>query len=230
MPQKNKQILSARLSAVAECLGAGEVFCDVGSDHGYLPAYLLQKGLYRKAIVTDIHTKPLEKARAHLTKTGLSDRAVFCLADGVVPVLDEGASAYAICGMSGETIAAMIVNAAAQLPAGTRLVAQPMTHEEVLRKALYQSGFQIEKEVFVQENGKVFLILSALFDGVIRDADETKIAFGELDAQTLSPEKNAYLSAKKRALVTKLHGKKRAGLNTDREERLLSFLAGFMEG
>ena len=61
--------LSKRLKMVATLLGNGNVICDVGCDHAYLPIYLIESDAFSKAIAMDIRKGPLYKAIENITKT-----------------------------------------------------------------------------------------------------------------------------------------------------------------
>jgi len=60
--------LSARCEAIAGFVGAGERIADIGSDHAYVPLYLVREGISPSAILTDIKPGPLEKTRANVEK------------------------------------------------------------------------------------------------------------------------------------------------------------------
>ena len=54
--------LSQRLLAVADLASAGHCLADVGTDHGYIPIYLMEKGKYERAIAMDVKKGPLLRA------------------------------------------------------------------------------------------------------------------------------------------------------------------------
>ena len=54
--------LTQRLSAAASLVKGGGIVADIGTDHGYLPIYLIQSGKIKKAIAADIGKMPLENA------------------------------------------------------------------------------------------------------------------------------------------------------------------------
>ena len=60
--------LSDRLSIIADCIKAGETMADIGTDHGFLPLYLLESGISPKVIMTDISPNSLDKARKNFEK------------------------------------------------------------------------------------------------------------------------------------------------------------------
>ena len=64
--------LSPRLRSVAELVPQGAGFADVGTDHAYLPVWLLQRGVIRRAVASDLRRGPLERARLTAEKYGLN--------------------------------------------------------------------------------------------------------------------------------------------------------------
>ena len=67
--------LSARLAAVAALVEPGSRVADVGTDHGYIPIYLVQTGIADRAIAMDVRSGPLERARAHVDRTAAASTA-----------------------------------------------------------------------------------------------------------------------------------------------------------
>ena len=97
--------LSPRLRSVAELVPHGAHFADVGTDHAYLPVWLILHGVIDKAIASDLRPGPLERARETAEKYSVADRIDFRLCDGLTGLRSEEANAIAIAGMGGETIA-----------------------------------------------------------------------------------------------------------------------------
>ena len=65
--------LSLRLEKIASFVEAGSVVADIGTDHGYLPICLVQRGISPKAYAFDLRRGPLERARDHIAQAGLQD-------------------------------------------------------------------------------------------------------------------------------------------------------------
>ena len=55
--------LTNRLQAAADLVPVCESMADIGTDHGYLPIYLVQEGRVRRAIACDVNDGPLTRAR-----------------------------------------------------------------------------------------------------------------------------------------------------------------------
>ena len=64
--------LSKRLTAVAAMVSPGNRLADIGTDHGYVPIYLVEKGIVPSAIAMDVRRGPLEKAAQILKYTALN--------------------------------------------------------------------------------------------------------------------------------------------------------------
>ena len=73
MKDKKKIQLSKRLETVASFVEKGSRIADVGCDHGYIPIYLMGKGIIPGAIAMDVNQGPLMRARAHIQEYGLGD-------------------------------------------------------------------------------------------------------------------------------------------------------------
>lgn len=153
--------LSPRLRAVADLVPAGTKFVDVGTDHAYLPVYLIQQGVLDRAVVSDLRSGPLDRARQTAAHYGLTERLSFRLCDGLDRVAPEEGETIAIAGMGGETIAA-ILNAAPWTKLGKRrLILQPMSALPDLRGWLEGAGYAIVREVLCQEGKNLYTVLLA---------------------------------------------------------------------
>ena len=76
-------ILSKRLQAIAGMVPTGSVPADIGTDHGYIPIFLVQKGTVSHALAMDVRPGPLERAREHIESCGLSEKITVRLSDGL---------------------------------------------------------------------------------------------------------------------------------------------------
>lgn len=170
--------LKPRLRAVADLVRNGSVLADVGTDHAYLPAALLSEGVVPYALVADINAGPLENARATITRCGLLDRTEFFLSDGLKNVPVERADDIVIAGMGGILISEILGACPEVRDSGKKLILQPQSHDEDVRRRLFSDGFEITEEKACFEDDKVYICLSAVYTGVCRDTDRTTLIFG----------------------------------------------------
>ena len=61
-------VLSERLQEMANNIDKGEKVADIGTDHGYLPLYLYERGISPVVILTDVSKGSLDKAIENFTK------------------------------------------------------------------------------------------------------------------------------------------------------------------
>lgn len=165
--------LSKRLSVIAEMVPSCGVLADVGTDHGYLPVYLLQQGSVKRVLASDIHLGPLRKARETAEQFGLSDRMETILADGLQFPGSEQAEVITICGMGGETMIS-ILEAAPWTADHRRLILQPQSKLPELEEWLKDHHFSIDDARLCLDGGKLYLALSVLGGAAWkRNAEET---------------------------------------------------------
>ena len=158
--------LDKRLSAVAALVRRGSRLADIGTDHAYLPVYLVERGICPSAIASDIGEGPLDAARRTVAAAGLTREIPCRLGNGLVTVSSDEVEDVAIAGMGGETIAAILEAAPWVQDARLRLILQPMTHAEDLRRWLLTNGFAVLEEHLIRDNRHLYPVLAAEYTGV----------------------------------------------------------------
>jgi tRNA (adenine22-N1)-methyltransferase len=161
--------IAGRLCACAELVRQGAVLADIGTDHAYLPIFLLKEGIISRAYATDVNKGPLASAEENIRESGFSDSVTLMLCDGAAALADTDATDYAICGMGGELIAEIIDAAPHLKNTSIRLILQPMSKQPELRRFLYKNGFTILKECYSRDTGKLYVCFLAEFTGEERE-------------------------------------------------------------
>lgn len=151
--------LTARLQSVADQVPQNAAFADIGTDHAYLPVWLLLNGRIRHAIAADLREGPLNSARETAAQYGVSDQVSFRLCNGLADIAANEVDTIAIAGMGGETIAS-ILDAAPWTKEGKLLLLQPMTSFPDLRLWLQKNGYNIEKETITKEGRRLYSCLT----------------------------------------------------------------------
>ena len=148
--------LSQRLKDVATYVPKGAKLLDVGSDHAYLPIYLLEKGLITSAIAGEVVKGPYESALANVSASGFQDKIDVRLANGLAAFepADE-VTTITICGMGGRLIADILDAGKDKLTGVDRLILQPNKREDDLRIWLMENGKYYE--IMVAEAGHMSL-------------------------------------------------------------------------
>lgn len=171
--------LSKRLKLIASFVNEGSSVCDVGTDHGYLPAFLYQSGKCKSVCATDINKKPLESAKSNLTRLDAEEvRLILC--DGLAGVTRADADTVIIAGMGGEVISGIIERADFLRDSTVSLILQPTTAAKELRIFLAKNGFKVERETALSENGKIYSIMCVRFANEPYDISNTQSVIGIL--------------------------------------------------
>ena len=217
-----KDTLDGRLLSCADLVGAGGVLADIGTDHAYLPIFLLKSGKIKRAILSDVNEGPLMSARENVRDAGLADRCELVLSDGARGISDLSVTDYAVCGMGGELIARIVSEAPAMKRSGVRLILQPMSRQAHLRRALYSEGYAILEERYSKADGKYYVTFLAEYGGEVDMPCGEEL---ELGREAPHPcDKNEYvgfLLNRRCALISVIEGKSAAGKSADFERELV---------
>lgn len=97
--------LSKRLASAAGMITAGNALVDVGTDHAWLPVWLVTNGICPYAVAMDVRPGPLERAKQHIHEYGLEDRIETRLSDGLMALVpDLVPESGLVSGEHGETV------------------------------------------------------------------------------------------------------------------------------
>ena len=191
--------LSKRLQAVADLVTAGYRVADIGTDHAYIPIFLLASGKISGAVAMDVNEGPLERARCHVAENGLSEKISLRLSDGLAGLRPGEAESVVIAGMGGGLIIRILTEGAGALEHVKECVLQPQSEIEKVRAFLLEEGFLFIKEDMVEEDGKYYPMMKMAPPGrrtertcgTAETWDETELRYGRY----LLQEKNPVLMA-----------------------------------
>lgn len=199
-------VLSSRLKLLASWVQPGAKVADVGTDHAYLPVWLLLHGCVGSAIASDLRKEPLERAR----KTGAAygvEHVDFRLCDGLSEIRPNEADTVVISGMGGENISAILSKAPWTAYGAHTLLLQPQTRAENLRLFLSEHGYRIVREALVWDRGILYPCMEAV-------AGQETLSLGQLygGAKLLhDPLGERYIIAKMIRLQKAVAGLNQAG-------------------
>ncbi|MDO4298080.1 MAG: class I SAM-dependent methyltransferase [Lachnospiraceae bacterium] len=154
--------LSKRLFAVSEMVSSGFCLADIGTDHGYIPIYLIEKERIPSAIAMDVNRGPLERARIHIREHGLEDRIQTRLSDGLEKLAPGEADTVLIAGMGGMLTIRILEEGRDALESVQELILQPQSDIREVRAFLEKSGYWIDEENMIEEDGKIYPMMRAV--------------------------------------------------------------------
>ena len=197
--------LTPRLQAIADIIPAGKVVADIGTDHAYIPVYLVKNHLALRVIASDSRTGPL-RAAAETAKIFNIDKMVdLRLGDGLSVLAPDNVDVVVIAGMGGETICSILSRGGEILQRVGLLVLQPMTESGLVRSWLIQNGYGLVSEDIAQEDDNFYEIIAARQDRAF-SVDSRFLEIGPLLVQNkhplLKPMLNQRLSRTRRAAAS----------------------------
>lgn len=218
-----------RLKVCADMVSGNGIVCDVGTDHAYLPAYLIENNICDYAIASDINEGPLKFAQQTIIKYHIEDKIRLLKSDGLKNIPSENVSDVVIAGMGGETIAE-IISGTQWLKSGVNLVLQPMTRAGYLRKWLYNNGFEIAEEKAVIQDRFIYTAIRAFYSGYKFNIGKVTEIAGRINIETDAGMK--YCQNQLSKINNIAMGLSKAGKTEDSQEyqRIAERLTIMMEG
>ena len=191
------QELSKRLLTVASMVENDSVVADIGTDHAYIPIYLVEQGVCKKAIAMDVNPGPLERAREHILASGLSEQIVTRLSDGLAKLSENEADTYVIAGMGGPLMVSILARRMDLLQKGKTLVLQPQSEIGEVREFLIHNHYKIIREEMFYDMEKTYVAMKAIISKESITYTKTQYIFGKLLLEKLDPVLFEYLQKQK---------------------------------
>lgn len=159
--------ISKRLQAVAALVGdsaSGDSYrvIDVGTDHGYVPIFLMKNGKIKEAVAMDVNEGPLSKADFNIHSYGFEDRISTCLSDGLEKYQAKPGDSIVIAGMGGLLMIRILTEGIDKLSKVRELILQPQSDIGLVRHFLHDQGFVIDQENMVIDDGKYYVMMHAV--------------------------------------------------------------------
>ena len=151
--------LGKRLTEIVSYVEPGDRVVDVGTDHGYIPVYLIKNEICDRVSATDIRKGPLDSAKRSAEENDVSDRIDFYLTDGLKNIDRTGLNTVILAGMGGETIIGILENEMWIQCDDVKLILQPQSKIDELTAWLEASGFYISDASLVKDEGRIYLVL-----------------------------------------------------------------------
>lgn len=215
-----ERILSPRLAAVAAEIPPCRTVADIGTDHAFLPIFLVQNGRCERVYASDIGQGPLLRAKMYLNRyLGAGQTQVIPILGDGLENIPERCDVVVIAGMGGDTVMGILQKA--DPTPNQRFVLQVMTSAEDVRRYLSENGWEMENESVVEDGKHLYTVM--------RVRRGTEQAFAEEDAYfspSLQKKRDAltlrYLERQIERLQMVIRGKQQAQepLNTESEQRI----------
>lgn len=156
--------LSKRLKRIAEHVDKCESVADIGTDHGYIPIYLVKEGICEKAIASDINEGPIEKAKINVAFEGVSDKVKCLLGPGLTPLKIGEVNGVILAGMGGNLTRDILLADMEKVKKYDFIILQPAQNPEVLREFLYKNDYEIIDEDLIKDEGRFYELFKVKYN------------------------------------------------------------------
>ncbi|AKP42401.1 TPA: SAM-dependent methyltransferase [Clostridioides difficile] len=214
--------LTDRLLKIASLASDGKKIADIGTDHGYIPVYLLKEGKVPFAVLADVNKGPLDNAHKEVIQNNLLDKVDLRLGSGI-EILEIGeVEEVIIAGMGGILISELLEAKKEVAHNVEKLILQPMQAQEELRYYLLNNGYEILEEVLVREDFRIYEIIVAKYTGkntIIEDEIYYEVGIKLLENK--DSLFNDFIEKKIKtysSIVNKLEGKNGEAIDKKRKE------------
>ncbi|WFA09564.1 class I SAM-dependent methyltransferase [Tissierella sp. Yu-01] len=153
--------MSNRLQAIANLIPKNSIVADIGTDHGYIPLYLIENKISKKVIASDISQGSLNKTISYIKELNLTNMVIPRLGDGLEIIKPFEVDTVIIAGMGGLLIKDILSKDMNLTNSITNFILQPMVASKELREYLYNNNFKIIDEDLVKEDEKYYEIIFA---------------------------------------------------------------------
>ena len=180
--------LNSRLAAIAGMVPPDTIIADVGTDHAYLPIWLVKKKVCPKAVAMDIRRGPLDRARENMCRYQVEDKISLRLSDGLEQLSPGEADIIVIAGMGGELISRILSRAQWLKQTSSRLILQPMSAAAELRMWLSEEKYRLQREIAVMDAGRIYTVMEAFYSWVYHHQPPRYPYVGKLDYSELAAD------------------------------------------
>lgn len=154
--------LTPRLRSIVNHVPQGTICGDIGTDHAYIPIYLIQNKICPKVIATDVRLGPLEIARKQIKLSGFEKQIEIRLGNGLKPLKLEEIETVVIAGMGGLLIRDILEDSEEITKEIKTFILQPMIAQRELREYLMKNNFKIVEEDLAKEDQRIYEIIIAV--------------------------------------------------------------------
>lgn len=155
--------LSPRLYMVANMVPSCERVVDIGTDHAFIPIFLIFENRCSEALASDINTGPALVARRNIEKYQMEDVISVVVGDGLENIEIMQDDCVVIAGMGGYEIQSILEKNPIKAKA---VILQPQKSLYELREFLSKAGYEILEENITKEKDHMYTAIKTKYTGI----------------------------------------------------------------
>lgn len=186
-------MLSYRLKTIADYVEKCDTIVDVGTDHAYIPIWLIKNNICKKAIATDVSKGSALKAENNIRLNRLTDKISVRCGNGLETVgKDENVDCIIISGMGGILTVEIMSSGLDVLNKAKQIILQPQKDLQIVRKFVLENGFVITDEYMLNEGNKPYTVIN-IKKGKSDDYTREELYFGKHNIDSKSDVLREYI-------------------------------------
>lgn len=191
--------LSARLNAIAELVPSGCYLADVGSDHAWLPIFLVESGKINWAMAIDNKVGPYLRMKTNVASSKAANHVICSHSDGISQI-STSVDTLALCGMGGLLSCEILEAHPEKLGNISTIIMDPHRDLMAVRKRVSELGYHITAETMVHED-HIYYTIIRFERGLPRvPYTQNELAFGPILMKGQDPVYVEWLRAQKRKI------------------------------
>jgi tRNA (adenine22-N1)-methyltransferase len=178
--------LSLRLETVASFVPQGSFVADVGSDHGQLPLFLLERKQVSGAEAIENKAGPFARLSKAVRASPYSSAITLSLSDGLSE-LDSRANTVVLAGLGGRLIARILKDGSNQLGSVRTIIIDAHEEREAAMRALAELSYRLEESRFLYDAQVPYEIQKWVKTAKIPSYSSKDYRFGPLERKKKEP-------------------------------------------
>ena len=216
-------MLSKRLQKVADTVNKSNIVADIGTDHAYVPIYLVKNKVANKAIAADISQGSCKKAQLNVNNKHLKHLIDVRCGNGLEVIkADEIIDTIIIAGMGGLMTISVLESNKKAVNNARQLVLQPQKDIYKVRQYVHSIGYKITNETMLVDNNKYYNIINA--EKGIEKYTELEYLFGKILIENKSIILKEYVNIELNKIITVLKNMKDNGKENSNDYKRLNHL------
>lgn len=216
-------MLSKRLQKVADTVNKSNIVADIGTDHAYVPIYLVKNKVANKAIAADISQGSCKKAQINVNNKHLNHLIDVRCGNGLEVIkADEIIDTIIIAGMGGLMTISVLESNKKAVNIAKQLVLQPQKDIYKVRQYIHSIGYKITNETMLIDNNKYYNIINA--EKGIEKYTELEYLFGKILIENKSIILKEYVNIELNKIITVLKNMKDNGKENSNDYKRLNHL------
>ena len=152
-------MLCERLTKVCTLVNQGMIVADIGTDHAYLPCFLISSGKCDKVYACDVVEGPLNQALKTVELANMTEKVIIVKSNGLENLSDD-VDCVCICGMGYHTVEMILNNDIEKVKKYKKVIIQINKNTNLLRKWISDRNYKIIEEIVVFDSNKFYEIIS----------------------------------------------------------------------